>query len=56
MDALYRFYCASLRTIYRDRLFRDFVQFVAAEAADNTPGVEVRQSVMLTNRRCCGCS
>lgn len=42
MDALFRFFCASLRSIYRDRLFRDFVQFVAAEAADNTPGVEVR--------------
>ncbi len=41
MDSLYRFYCASLRSIFRERLFRDFVHFVAAEAADNTPGVEV---------------
>ena len=43
MDALFRFYCASLSALYRDRLFRDFVHFVAAEAADNTPGVEVRE-------------
>lgn len=40
LDALYRFYCSSLRALYRERLFRDFVHFVAADSSENT-GIEM---------------
>ena len=41
MDFLFRFCADSLALVLRDRLFKDFVGLVAAEASDNTPGVEV---------------
>lgn len=40
LDALYRFYCSSLRSLYRERLFRDFVHFVSSDLSDNS-GVEM---------------
>ncbi len=48
LESLYQFYCSSLRALYRERLFRDFVHFVATDtSANNHASIEVRSDSFL---------